>query len=73
MSEESKRWEYFVGTFGSFFGAKDQEVEDALNDLGAEGWEALTLYPPANSGKVTIVAKRPLTDRVRRARSRPNY
>jgi hypothetical protein len=35
MSEDFKRWEYFVGTVGSFFGVKDQQVEDALNPLDA--------------------------------------
>jgi len=73
MSEEIKRWEYFVGTIGSLFGTKDDVVEDSLNELGEAGWEVVSVHSPANSWKITIVAKRPLTDRARRERSRPTF
>ena len=71
MAEETKQWEYRVQTIGSVFGTKDEHIQVTLNDLGTDGWEAINVYTPYGSGKITIVAKRPLTDRVRRMRSRP--
>ena len=71
MAEESKQWEYRVQTIGSMFGTRDELIQATLNELGEEGWEALSVYTPYGSGKITIVAKRPLTDRARRMRSRP--
>ncbi len=73
MIEELKLWEYRVLTIGSAFGTRDQNIEATLNEWGAEGWEATQVYTPAGSGKVTIVAKRPLTGSARRQRSMPNY
>ena len=72
MAEEVKQWEYRVQTIGSVFGTKDEFIQAILNDWGTEGWEAISVYTPYGSGKVTIVAKRPLTDRVRRMRSFPS-
>jgi hypothetical protein len=72
MAEEIKRWEYRVLTIGSIFGTKDEHIQAALNDWGEEGWEAINVYTPSGSGKITIVAKRPLTDRARRIRSMPS-
>ena len=71
MAEEIKHWEYRVQTVGSIFGTKDELIQDVLNQWGEEGWEAINVYTPYGSGKVTLVAKRPLTDRVRRMRSMP--
>jgi len=71
MTEEFKQWEYRVQTIGSIFGTKDDNIEAMLNDWGSEGWEVTHVYMPENSGKVTIVAKRPLTREVRRSRSMP--
>jgi len=71
MTEEMNQWEYRVQTIGSMFGTKDEQIEATLDEWGIEGWEAINVYTPYGSGKVTIVAKRPLTDRTRRARSRP--
>jgi hypothetical protein len=71
MPEEIKQWEYRVQTIGSFFGTKDEHIQATLNDWGEEGWEAINVYTPEGSGKITIVAKRPLTDRARRMRSMP--
>ena len=71
MAEELKQWEYYVQTVGSFFGTKDDLIQATLNELGEQGWEAINVFTPEGSGKVTIVAKRPLTDRARRMRSRP--
>jgi hypothetical protein len=72
MYEETTQWEYRVHTIGRLFGTKDEDIEETLNEWGEEGWEAINVYTPEGSGKVTIVAKRPLTDRVRRERSRPS-
>ncbi len=72
MADEVKQWEYRVQTIGSVFGTKDEFIQATLNDWGTEGWEAINVYTPYGSGKVTIVAKRPLTDRVRRMRSFPS-
>lgn len=71
MTEEYRQWEYRVQTIGSFFGTKDDLIQETLDEWGAEGWEAINVFTPENSGKITIVAKRPLTDRVRRLRSVP--
>ena len=69
MAEESKQWEYRVQTIGSMFGTKDELIQNTLDEWGSEGWEAINVYTPYGSGKITIVAKRPLTDRARRMRS----
>ncbi len=68
---EQMQWEYRVKTIGSVFGTKDEHIEATLNEWGEEGWEAVSVYTPEGSGKVTIVAKRPLTEAVRRRRSWP--
>lgn len=71
MTEEMKKWEYRVQTIGGVFGTKDEQIDATLNEWGEEGWEALAVYTPEGSGKVTLVAKRPLAERVRRQRSMP--
>jgi hypothetical protein len=71
MAEEVKQWEYRVQTIGSVFGTKDENIQAALNEWGIEGWEAINVFTPEGSGKITMVAKRPLTDRARRLRSMP--
>jgi hypothetical protein len=73
MAEEFRQWEYRVQTLGSIFGTKDEIIEATLNEWGEEGWEATHVYTPGGSGKVTLVAKRPLTASARRRRSMPNY
>lgn len=69
--DSSMGWEYRVQTIGSIFGTKDENIEATLNEWGEDGWEVINVYTPEGSGKVTMVAKRPLTDRVRRQRSMP--
>lgn len=69
---ETTQWEYRVQTIGSLFGTKDENIQDTLNTWGEEGWEAINVYTPEGSGKVTMVAKRPLTERARRQRSIPS-
>ena len=71
MSDEIKQWEYRVQTIGSVFGTQDKNIEAVLDEWGLEGWEAIHVFTPSGSGKITIVAKRPLTERVRRLRSMP--
>ncbi|MBI5300949.1 MAG: DUF4177 domain-containing protein [Chloroflexi bacterium] len=70
MSERAG-WEYRVQTIGRFWGTGDEQIEATLNEWGEEGWEAINVYTPEGSGKVTIVAKRPLTLATRRQRSMP--
>jgi len=71
MNEEFKQWEYRVLTIGSMFGTRDEDIESTLDSWGDEGWEAINVYTPSGSGKITIVAKRPLTERARRMRTMP--
>ncbi|OGO38864.1 MAG: hypothetical protein A2W35_08065 [Chloroflexi bacterium RBG_16_57_11] len=71
MAEELTKWEYRVLTIGSIFGTKDENIQATLNEWGEEGWEATHVYTPEGSGKVTLVARRPMTDRARRLRSMP--
>jgi hypothetical protein len=68
---ETKQWEYRVQTIGSVFGTKDEPVQALLNEWGLEGWEAVQVFTPSQSGKVTIVAKRPLTASARRRSTWP--
>ncbi|MBK9006352.1 MAG: hypothetical protein CNIPEHKO_03458 [Anaerolineales bacterium] len=72
MSDEIKLWEYRVQTIGSMFGSKDEDIQEKLDEWGLEGWEAINVYTPYGSGKITMVAKRPLTERARRMRSMPS-
>lgn len=71
MLDEYQKWEYRVQTIGSMFGTKDEHIQATLDEWGEEGWEAVNVYTPYGSGKITVVAKRPLTERVRRRRSMP--
>ncbi|HRQ31553.1 MAG TPA: hypothetical protein PLM89_00445 [Anaerolineales bacterium] len=61
MSDEIKLWEYRVQSIGSIFGAKDEDIQEKLDEWGLEGWEAINVYTPYESGQITMVAKRPLT------------
>jgi len=70
---EQTQWEYRVLTIGRVWGSKDEQIEATLKAWGEEGWEAINVYTPEGSGKVTMVAKRPLTDAVRRRRSMPAF
>jgi hypothetical protein len=65
-------WEYRCQRFGSVWReAKDEDIETTLNEWGAEGWEVINTA--VESGKVLILAKRPLTSTTRRQRSLPSY
>ena len=72
MADETKQWEYRVQTIGSIFGTKDELIQATLDEWGMEGWEAINVFTPEGSGKITMVAKRPLTERARRMRSIPS-
>jgi hypothetical protein len=54
-----------------YFGTKDEPIQNTLDEWGEEGWEAINVFTPEGSGKITIVAKRPLTERARRMRNMP--
>jgi hypothetical protein len=68
---ETMQWEYRVLTIGGSFGTKDEQIEATLNEWGLEGWDAIHVYTPSQSNKVTIVAKRPLTASTRRRQAWP--
>ena len=73
MYEDIKQWEYRVQTVGGFFsGVKADELEEMLNEWGEDGWEVVSTHIIENANKINVIAKRPLTDRVRRERSRPS-
>jgi hypothetical protein len=74
MVEDIKQWEYRVQTVGGFFsGVKAEILEEMLNDWGEDGWEVVSTPIIENYNKINVIAKRPLTDRARRERSRPAY
>jgi len=74
MYEDINQWEYRVQTVGGFFsGIKAAVLEEMLNDWGEDGWEVVAAHIIENANKINVIAKRPLTDRVRRERSRPAY
>ena len=61
-------WEYRVVGIGSVWGAKGEQIEARLNELGLEGWEVVTAMLPHNGGKLVAIAKRPLSPAERRKR-----
>ncbi len=73
MADEFKQWEYRVETVGGFWaGVKADILEQLLNSWGTEGWEVVSTHILENQNKINVIAKRPLTDRTRRARSMPS-
>ena len=68
---ETTQWEYRVQTIGGNFGTKDELIETTLNGWGQEGWEAIHVFASSQGGKITIVAKRPLTASSRRQSTWP--
>ncbi|HEY3311162.1 MAG TPA: DUF4177 domain-containing protein [Anaerolineales bacterium] len=72
MSNEFQAWEYRVQKFGSIWtGTREAELEKILNEWGQEGWEVVSSAGLESGNKITVIAKRPLSDRVRRSRSMP--
>ena len=71
---ETIQWEYRSMSLGSYWTRpKDEDVEAALNELGEDGWEVISLLAQYGSKQVRAVAKRPLTSAVRRKRSMPDW
>ena len=74
IMNETQLWEYRVETLGSFLsGVNDQQLTETLNQWGEEGWEVISVRPPVNSNKMTIIAKRPLDENTRRRRNRRQF
>lgn len=73
MAESIQMWEYRVQTVGGFFkGVPADELEELLNEWGAEGWEVVSTHILENANKINVIAKRPLTHTTRRERSMPS-
>lgn len=51
------RWEYFVHSFGD---TTPTEAEQALRDLGQEGWELVTVTPETEREFALAYLKRPM-------------
>lgn len=67
--EKRALWEYRVIAVGSTLrGAKGEQIEARLNELGLDGWEVIAVELPHNSGKLVVIAKRPLSAMERRQR-----
>jgi hypothetical protein len=74
MSDEIQKWEYRVETVGTFWsGVKADVLQDLLNQWGEDGWEVGSTHILENVNKVNVIAKRPLTERVRLIRNMPQY
>jgi hypothetical protein len=70
--DKHQLWEYRVFTAGSTFKTnKDEEIQEFLNQWGAEGWELVAVHILENTGKIRIYAKRPLNTPPLRARKWP--
>jgi len=67
---EMMQWEYKVMVVGSFWSEpQDDKMEAALNELGMDGWEVISVFAMHSTNKVRMVAKRPLSiDDARRRR-----
>jgi hypothetical protein len=69
---ETNAWEYLVQTFGGLLRqSKDNELQEALNEWGEQGWEVISATALENSNAMRVIAKRPLTTASRRRRSMP--
>lgn len=69
---EGMKWQYRVLTVGGALrGITDEALETELNALGEEGWEVVEVITSQRTARVTVVAKRPLSQAVRRRRTYP--
>lgn len=66
MTEVTK-WEYRVERFNKWSGLKSEEMSEALNSWGLEGWEVISTTFHADGG-MWITAKRILTHSAKRER-----
>jgi hypothetical protein len=58
------KWEYRVVSAGSTFSQpKDEDLEEMLNELGAEGWEVVAAHNQEGTNKIRIIVKRKLAGR----------
>ena len=74
MPEESKKWEYQIYSLGSILKSpKDEELVELLDEWGEDGWELVSTVRGESTNRLTLIAKRPLTDRSRRERSMPSF
>lgn len=71
--DELINWEYRVKSFGNAWkSAKPEEINEELDQWGAEGWEVVSssINP---GGSVLVIAKRLLTDDNKRRKTRQQY
>jgi hypothetical protein len=69
---EIAQWEYRSITLGSFWNTpKDEEIEAVLNELGADGWEVVSVFSQHSTNQFRYTFKRPLSGDTRRRRSGP--
>jgi len=74
MSEQIKKWEYRIHSLGSILNSpKDEDLMELLDEWGEDGWELVSAVRGESTNRLTLIAKRPLTDRTRRERSRPSF
>lgn len=64
-------WEYRVISIGNLRGAKAEQVEVNLNELGQPGWEVVATEWPHNGRRLMVIAKRSLSPGQRRRRDLP--
>ena len=67
---EQTLWEYRVLSVGSWLGTKPEATEDALNQIGLDGWEVVSAVHEPGGMKLFVIAKRPLTETEQRRRRR---
>lgn len=67
---ENTQWEYRVEKFSNWKGIKPEEVNEALNLWGEEGWEVIG-FAGAADGTLWVTAKRHVTLNARRMRTIP--
>jgi hypothetical protein len=61
------RWEYRVVSVGTFWSEPSEAaIEEALNQIGDEGWEAFGVVAPHDTNRLRFIARRPLTGSARR-------
>lgn len=65
-------WEYRVESFGGMIRPpKDEQLAEALNAWGEDGWELNFALAREGSRAVTLIARRRITRQERRRRTRP--
>jgi len=62
------QWEYRVEKFSNWKGVNPEQINEALNAWGEDGWEVIG-FTGAADGSLWVTAKRTLSLRTRRQRS----